>query len=342
MASIKLISILSALLLVILPISFSASAVSVSDDSSNIVYSLPFPSPDSFGECSQSVVMYNEVKNRFTMFVLRYELGMAFSSPSVVNFRVILNCENNDNKQTFNYVTFRVSPSINKITQTPSESTDIVNVAACELYQYNWTAGSSSYTVVKRSLDGNFSPNLAYNPAIPKEYPLVYTYGSVNLPYEWSTKYTKAYNGTYVNNVVGSNVSYSFSSSEAGATLSILNDLNGTVSFYLSEILNRLDSDGGYTPEHTTTNADMSDYANAEGALMDDNIQALNDMSLPDLNSFNSGKQGNAFQFISSNIEFFSGMNGSGSIAKVGSVLLVVLGLGLTSFIIGLSNRRKG
>ena len=86
----------------------------------------------------------------------------------------------------------------------------------------------------------------------------------------------------------------------------------------------------------------MSDYENAEGALMDNNISALNNMQLPDLNSFNSGNQGNAFQFISSNIEFFSGMNGSGSIAKVGSVLLVVLGLGLTSFIIGLSNRRKG
>ena len=35
-------------------------------------------------------------------------------------------------------------------------------------------------------------------------------------------------------------------------------------------------------------------------------------------------------------------MNGQGSVAKIATVLFVILGLGLTSFIIGLSNRKKG
>lgn len=112
--------------------------------------------------------------------------------------------------------------------------------------------------------------------------------------------------------------------------------------FYLDEILNKLDNGSDYAPEQTTSNAEMSNYEQAEGALMDNNIENLNNLDMPNLGSFNSGSQNNAFQFISSNIEFFSGMNGQGSVAKIATVLFVILGLGLTSFIIGLSNRKKG
>lgn len=328
-----------ALILSILPISLSVSAVSVNDETSSVVTSLPFPSPESFGENSQSVVLYNSAKQRYTYFVLTYDMSPLANSCSV-DFDVTLNCGNNDSNATFNYVSFRVRPVI-PYSVTSSSSTDVINVAKCTLYQFNWVVGTTNYSVSERDLTGNFSPYVAYKQS-GQTYNLTYTYGSNSLAYEWSTKYTQTFNGTNVNVRVPSNISYSFASSDSGAILSCLNNFNGTVRFYLSEILSKLTSDDGYAPSDTTTNADMSDYDSAEGALMDSNIQSLNDMALPDIDNFNSGKQGNAFQFISSNIEFFSGMNGSGSIAKVGTVLMVILALGLTSFVIGLSNRKKG
>lgn len=331
-----------ALFLVILPISFPVSAVSVSDETSNVVISLPFPSPDSFGDSSRSIVMFNEAKNRYTMFVLTFNISPYVSSPSSIQFSAVLNCKNNDNNATFNFVSFRTSVDNPMISWDLSPGTDVNRIAECRLYRFNWNVGSSNYSVSRVSLTGDHAPYIGLNPATGQVFNLTYVYGNNSLPYEWSTKYTVCYNGAWVNNVVNSNVSYSFASSESGAILSVLNNMNGIVRFYLGEILSKLTSDEGYTPGQTTTNSDMSDYDNAEGALMDNNIQALNDMSLPDIDNFNSGKQGNAFQFISSNIEFFGGMNGSGSIAKVGTVLMLILALGLTSFVIGLSNRKKG
>lgn len=341
--AIGLASVLLALFLVILPISFSASAVSLNDETSTVITSLPFPSPESFGENSQSVVFYNSVKQRYTYFVLTYDISPVVNSCSV-DFDVILNCGNNDNNATFNSVIFRIRPVV-PYTSTQSTSDDIINVAKCRLYQFNWVVGSSNYSVAERTLSGDHSPFIGYKRslAIPNPYYiLTYNYGKDSSPYEWSTKYTQTFNGTNVNVRVPSNISYSFVSSDSGAILSCLNNFNGTVRFYLQEILSKLTSDEGYTPEQTTTNSDMSDYEQAEGSLMDSNIQSLNDMALPDIDNFNAGKQGNAFKFISSNIEFFSGMNGSGSIAKVGTVLMIILALGLTSFVIGLSNRKKG
>ncbi len=342
-AAIGLASALLASFLLILPTNFTANAVSVSDDTSSVVVSLPFPSPESFGENSQSIVLYNSAKQRYTYFVLTYDISPVANSCSV-DFNVTLNCGNNDNNATFNYVSFLVRPVV-PYASTNSSSTDIINVAKCRLYQFNWVVGTTNYSVSERDLVGDRAPYIAYKRSLspaPPFFNLTYTYGSNSLAYEWSTKYTQTFNGTNVNVRVPSNISYSFSSSDSGAILSCLNNLNGTVRFYLGEILSKLTSDDGYTPEQTTINSDMSDYDNAEGALMDNNIQALNDMALPDIDNFNSGKQGNAFQFISSNIEFFGGMNGSGSIAKVGTVLMLILALGLTSFVIGLSNRKKG
>lgn len=342
-ALLKTISISLALFLAILPISFSVSAVSVNDETSSVVTSLPFPSPESFGENSKSIVLYNSAKNRFTYFVLTYDMSPVANSCSV-DFDVTLNSGNNDNNATFNYVKFRVRPVI-PYSATQSTSNDIINVAKCRLYQFNWVVGTSNYSVAERTLDGEHSSYVAYKRSLQSPNPyyiLTYNYGSNTSPYEWSTKYTQTFNGTNVNVRVASNISYSFASSDSGAILSVLNDMSGTVRFYLGQILSKLTDDEGFTPEQTTINSDMSDYDSAEGALMDNNIQALNDMALPDIDNFNSGKQGNAFKFISSNIEFFSGMNGSGSIAKVGTVLMIILALGLTSFVIGLSNRKKG
>lgn len=142
------------------------------------------------------------------------------------------------------------------------------------------------------------------------------------------------------------NYVYVFQGSDGqGVMINQLNSIigyNQQVVFYLDEILNKLNDGGDYSPDQTTSNADMSNYEQAEGALMDNNIDNLNNLEMPNLDTFNSGSQNNAFKFISSNIEFFSGMNGQGSVSKIATVLFVILGLGLTSFIIGLSNRKKG
>lgn len=347
----KPILILLVLFLALLPISFPVSAVSVSDETSNVVVSLPFPSPESFGENSQSVVLYNSAKQRYTYFVLTYDLGSLVSNPSSVIFSATLNCKNNDSNATFNYISFKVRASgpfgthaFDTSDHSQSIHNQVVVASNLHLYQFNWVPGTNQYSVAERSLNssGLSDTSLVYRPYNGESNVFSYVYGSNSLPYEWSTKYTQTFNGTTVNVRVPSNISYSFASSDSGAILSVLNDMNGTVRFYLGQILSKLTSDDGYTPEQTTINSDMSDYDNAEGALMDNNINALNNLAMPDIDNFNSGKQGNAFQFISSNIEFFGGMNGSGSIAKVGTVLLLILALGLTSFVIGLSNRKKG
>ena len=321
----------------------TASAVSVSDETSNVVISLPFPSPDSFGDCSRSIVLFNEVKNRYTMFVLTFNISSYVPSADSIEFLATLNCGNNDKNATFNYVTLYSSfvPPMHSWDTSPG--TDIYRIAECRLYRFSWTVGTSNYSVSRINLSGSLdSPILAYNPSTGQTYSLSYVYGSNSLPYEWSTKYTVCYNGARSNIVTNSNISYSFTSSDSGAILSLVNDMNGVIRFYLGEILSKLTSDEGYTPAQTTSNSDLSDYDSAEGALMDSNIQSLNDIALPDIDNFNSGQQGNAFKFITSNIEFFSGMNGTGSLAKVGTVLMVILALGLTSFVIGLSNRKKG
>lgn len=352
-----------ALILFVLPISYTASAVNSSVNFKGDVIELPFPSPSSFGESSRSFVFYNEVKNRFDMFVL-----MIFPSPE---------CNSNS-------VRFQVKPTktlpegysspnyyggftFNMIMQS-SENVELKPTARLKLYRMWWYTSQTKYSLQQIKFS-----NSTISPTVTTSYTLSDSAGSV-----YPSASLGCYNGTFIDlsGTISTNFSYNYTFGGDGSISQILKSLddidttlqttNGelnsilnqsrdintnlaslisagnSIIFYEQEILNQLKQGSDYTPAESTTNKDMNDYENAEGALIDNNINALNNMQLPDLNSFNSGKQGNAFQFISSNIEFFSGMNGSGSIAKVGSVLLVVLGLGLTSFIIGLSNRRKG
>ena len=346
-------------MLLVLPISFTSFAVDSSINFKGDVIELPFPSPSSFGESSRSFVYYNELKKRFDMFVLVFSCSSSVS-PSSVQFSVSLSNppEGYNSPAYYGGFTFRIHFN---------EDDTFNNVGnpgfvQFNLYRYWWYTSQSKYSLqrVKTS-----ATSLASNSST-----VVFNHSDSAGSYFPSASFG-FYNGTLLSHSgnISTNISYNYSFSGDGSISQILSSLvdvntnlsniqnqNDTVNsnlsqlisqgnaiiFYEQEILNVLKNGSDYTPEQTTTNKDMSDYENAEGALMDNNISALNNMQLPDLNSFNSGNQGNAFQFISSNIEFFSGMNGSGSIAKVASVLLVVLGLGLTSFIIGLSNRRKG
>lgn len=363
MALLKLFSISSALVLFVLPISFSASAVDSSMNFKGDVIELPFPSPSSYGESSRSFVFYNELKKRFDMYVLMISPSPECNSNSV-RFQVKPSKTLPDGYTSPNYYG---GFTFNMIMQ-PSENVELKPTARLKLYRMWWYPTNTKYSLQQIKV-----PNSTISPTVTTSYTVNDSAGSV-----YPSASFGCYNGTYIDlsGTISTNISYNYTFSGDGSISQILKSLddidttlqttNGelnsilnqsrdintnlaslisagnTIIFYEQEILNQLKSGSDYTPEESTTNKDMNDYENAEGALMDNNINALNNMQLPDLNSFNSGNQGNAFQFISSNIEFFSGMNGSGSISKVGSVLLVVLGLGLTSFIIGLSNRRKG
>lgn len=145
-----------------------------------------------------------------------------------------------------------------------------------------------------------------------------------------------------VNVCVLFNIFYFFVFFDFGVILFCLNNFNGIVWFYFFEILLKLIFDDGYVLFDIIINVDMFDYDSVEGVLMDSNIQLFNDMVLFDIDNFNLGKQGNVFQFILSNIEFFSGMNGFGFIVKVGIVFMVIFVLGLIFFVIGLFNWKKG
>lgn len=273
------------------------------------------------------------------MYVLTFNLGPSYSDPSNIRFICLLS-PNSDNM--FNSLTLRVEAMPPVFTGVNVDDPSAYYVADCRLYRFNWYVGQSNYTVARRTLSGKNSPHLVYDVSDNSVSPLTYSSGKASDPYELDMRYNVCYNGAWCDKVVNSNISYSFSSSDSGAMLSILNEMNTSVTFYLNEILNQLKNGDSYSPNETTTNQEMSDYEQAEGALMDNNIENLNNFEMPDLGSFNSGSQNNAFKFISSNIEFFSGMNGQGSVSKIATVLFVILGLGLTSFIIGLSNRKKG
>lgn len=325
-----------------LPISFTSSAVDSSVNFKGDVIELPFPSPSSYGESSRSFVFYNELKKRFDMYVLMISPSPECNSNSV-RFQVKPSKTLPDGYTSPNYYG---GFTFNMIMQ-PSENVELKPTARLKLYRMWWYPTNTKYSLQQIKV-----PNSTISPTVTTSYTVNDSAGSV-----YPSASFGCYNGTYIDlsGTISTNISYNYTFSGDGSISQILKSLDdintnlaslisagNTIIFYEQEILNQLKSGSDYTPEESTTNKDMNDYENAEGALMDNNINALNNMQLPDLNSFNSGNQGNAFQFISSNIEFFSGMNGSGSIAKVGSVLLVVLGLGLTSFIIGLSNRRKG
>ena len=359
-----------ALFLAILPINLTAHAVNVDSASNNTVISLPFPSPYSFGDCAQSLIVYNSSLNRYSMFLLTYNLGELMSDPSCVQLSASLNV--NSDKSMFNNITFKVRASGQYSSISSPNTTDRVVVASnLHLLRFNFYVGRTSYSVSECKLTDSapFGGYLWANQSTSNVF--TYSYGDIDTTeYHFVTNYTVGYNGTWWSPRVNSLVSYSFSSTDGGAILQFLdgidtnvnlisndvsdvNDklsgtnswlsmINGNIVFYCQEILDKLNDGNDYIPEETTSNADMSNYEQAEGALMDDNIDKLNNIEMPDLNTFNSGSQNNAFKFISSNIEFFSGMNGTGSVSKIATVLVVILGLGLASFIIGLSNRKKG
>lgn len=333
--SIALVSVLSALVLAILPINFTVSALDDATFNGNVV-NLPFSSPVSFGN-SPAVLMYNELRGRYEYFVFDITRSGTLNNDSVYVKVFFTNPPTGkSSSEYFGGYKFQVGLNVLAV---PDGGTNLVEEnATVNIYWFTWKPTQTTYTFQRiaeydlypQELSATFNPSLATG--------TYFSYSSF-----------VSYNGvefTNLNAASKRNYVYVFQGSDGqGVMINQLNQIvgyNQQVVFYLDEILNKLNDGGDYSPEQTTSNADMSNYEQAEGALMDNNIDNLNNLEMPNLDSFNSGSQNNAFKFISSNIEFFSGMNGQGAVSKIATVLFVILGLGLTSFIIGLSNRKKG
>ena len=332
---IALVSVLSALILAILPIDFTVSALDDATYTGNVV-NLPFSSPQSFGN-APAVVMYNEMRARYEYFVFDITRSSSYND-DVVYIKMFFNPAPTgvSSKDNFGGYTFQIG--LNNPTFTSTPSTFIEPTATVNVFWFSWYPNKTTYSYQRVFECDLYETNRveSYSPSLATG--TYYSYASF-----------LNYNGVEVDGLSSAshrNYVYVFQGSDGqGVMINQLNSIigyNQQVIFYLDEILKKLNDGGDYSPEQATSNADMSNYEQAEGALMDNNIENLNNLEMPNLDSFNSGSQNNAFKFISSNIEFFSGMNGEGSVAKIATVLFVILGLGLTSFIIGLSNRKKG
>ena len=300
------------------------------------VVNLPFSSPQSFSN-APALVMYNEMRGRYEYFVFDITRSASFNTDSVyIKFSFMSPPDGLSSSQYFGG--YKAQIGLNVLFPADGGTPYNSQFATVNIYWFTWKPNQPTYSFQRiaeynLSIDTNFvtfSPNLATG--------TYFSYASV-VPYN-GVEFTGLNSASHRNYV------YVFQGSDGqGVMINQLNSIigyNQQVVFYLDEILNKLEQGSDYSPEQTTSNSDMSNYEQAEGALMDDNINHLNNISMPNLNNFNSGSQNNAFKFISSNIEFFSGMNGTGSVSKIATVLVVILGLGLASFIIGLSNRKKG
>ena len=300
------------------------------------VVNLPFSSPHSFGN-APAILMFNEKRGRYEYFVFDITRSATLNYDSVYVKIFFSNPPDGISSAQF-FGGYKFQVGLNNLAVPDGGSVITDESATVNIYWFTWKPNQTTYTfqrIAEYDLDrighsATFTPSLVSG--------TYFSYSSF-----------ATYNGVEfsgINSASQRNYVYVFQGSDGqGVMINQLNEVigyNQQVVLYLDQILNKLDQGSDYSPEQTTSNSDMSNYEQAEGALMDDNINHLNNISMPDLNNFNSGSQNNAFKFISSNIEFFSGMNGTGSVSKIATVLVVILGLGLASFIIGLSNRKKG
>lgn len=351
--------------LILLNFSFSASAITNLPEGSynGQVISLPFPSPDSFGSNSRSYVLYNMDDNRYEYIVVILT-SHSFSNSDSVDVSLFCSDAPDGYSKDYYFGSSRViiEPNYFFGDLETDDFAGYENVSV-EVYRFWWYPGNNFFRVVKLNTYGTKDNVLSTTCFYPYGlYSRVPDSTGKAFPFSGLAFYNGAnVHTTYNNANIGleRNVTYRFADdSGLGDVMSRLGDIhygmttgfqwlinqNKEIIWYLDEILNSLNGGDDYSPEPTTENQVMNDYNNAEEAVIGDSFDNLDKAAdaLPDLASFNSGNQRNAFIFLSQNIEFFSGMNGSGSIYKFATVMLVILGLGLASFIIGLTNRRKG
>lgn len=313
---------------------------------------LPFPAPSSFGSNSFACVTYNAGNARYEYVVIVYS---ATKNTNINAFSCEFKCSDEPaTGYASNVYCGKIVASL-RFGSPHLESVSGDNIfGTASVYRMWWYPSvDTHYNFSKVNFTNGYILQYSSNP-------LSYTF-TFDSNSAFLMNCTQVYNGATFTPIGTSNVNVNYiftGGSEMGEVLSKLQDINSStqngfqnvinqnkeIIFYTSEILNELKGGEDFTTAEDTTNQVVNDYDNAEQEVIGDSFDKLDQAgdALPDLNNFNSGNQKNAFQFISSNIEFFSGMNGTGSVSKIATVMFVILGLGLASFIIGLTNRRKG
>ena len=131
---IALVSVLSALILAILPINLTASALDDVAYNGNVV-NLPFSSPESFGNCPADI-MYNEMRGRYEYFVFSVE----WDSLSKDNVRIFVKFTAPPSGQSasnyFGGYQFTIQQSVPDKTGTSSYEED--HTGRVSLYWFGW------------------------------------------------------------------------------------------------------------------------------------------------------------------------------------------------------------
>ncbi|MCM1363596.1 MAG: hypothetical protein NC122_00640 [Faecalibacterium sp.] len=311
------------------------SAVDYKDADTTI--SLPFPNPNSFGSYSSAVVVYTPETTQgplFEMFVTHIVPYGGYDINSIrTKFRFHSADGNNADQLLIDFA----------LLTSMAGTGDKYEVY---IYRYAWYATQNAhytYSLLDSRTLSDGIKSYSNLTQTRKQYAQNYINFYGNCIYSFNG-FSKSYLGCKYNYVFGNEIN----PEDIETIVDYLGKstvFESGIYFYTQQILSELRSinDDEFTTAEDTTNGVVNDYDNAEKEVIGDSFDNLDKAAdaLPDLNSFNSGNQRNAFAFISSNIEFFSGMNGSGSVSKIATVMFVILGLGLASFIVGLTNRRK-
>lgn len=270
---------------------------------------------------------------------------------------------------TINWRAIYVVPSVsaNNITEFVFSGTKLncnttyVNVSSVvpavglNVYKFNYTAGNTSYSCSYNGGIVEFGNEFKVTNTLSTAwiFDFIQVYGNAEVVF--NSPYSQPTNSIVP--VFNSDISYSDLTdlfddvySDLSTLHSDFNTVNSkltSIDLYCSEILDELRGEDYTEPPQTTENHQMSDYEEAEKAISDDAFNNLDDFEFAgigdSLDSFGSGFSG-ALSFLSSNMEFFTGNQASSygsndddsAIRKISVVILIVLSLGLVSFVLNL------
>lgn len=314
---------------------------------------LPFPEPTAFGGSASGAVCWYS----FNPSSDNYSYYMAVVVPSTIEIDV---------NGGFNYYFTCTNNKVTCFLGTASNT-----VAGYVVYLFRWQGGSSYTCTAVHSGSLSASSNTTVtvrNAPSGSEFSDFQFYGNQLNSTSPSTTITKDYvfSGqfslseleplfddlssdigrvrTSVNNVKSSVDSLD---SDMISGFSSTNNNLYTISLYCEDILNELRAEDYSEPPQPTENQQMSDYEEAEQAISDDAFNNLDNFEFEgiadSLGSFGNGFSG-ALSFLSSNMEFFTGNQATSygstdddsAIRKLSVVILVVLSLGLVSFVLNL------
>lgn len=306
------------------------------------VVKLPFPKPSEILSPYDSAVTFTTSNGNS----IKYRMIIVKPSPGDV-------IKYNANSSIGFYVNYTFTSSSVKVSIRADSQTSV----GYQILMYQWGLGDSNYYLTKQAESGvaNAENVFTYSGATGDSFtaPNFYGYCSFNRSATTVTS-TYLYSGDYyehwdLQSYVALQDLWAEDRQINNKLSDVVSDLN-KITLYTKEILNNLKGEDFTEPPEPTKNQTASDYEQAEKVLSDNAFNSLDNFDIGDFNS-SAGTLGEgsfgAFQFLSSNMEFFTG-NKSGSyntssdstldnpFRKISTVIMIVLSLGLVSFILNI------